>query len=242
MNSYKLTYKSFGNRAILIEWPVKIDKKILKNVILFKNKILKYNPKVVLEVIIGYNSLTIVYLNTIKNIYSEFSVLKSIYLSGFSQIKTKNFRWLIPVCYDKKFGIDLQEISQKNGLEIDVIINLHSSQIYTVFFIGFLPGFLYLGGLDKQLFFNRKSSPRLEVKNGAVGIGGMQTGIYPSQSSGGWNIIGNSPVSFFNPKKEQPCFAKSGDEIQFYKIDIEEYEQIKKLVEEGIYELERKIL
>jgi len=237
-----LTYKSFGNRAILIEWPVKIDKKILKNVILFKNKILKYNPKVVLEVIIGYNSLTIVYLNTIKNIYSEFSVLKSIYLSGFSQIKTKNFRWLIPVCYDKKFGIDLQEISQKNGLEIDVIINLHSSQIYTVFFIGFLPGFLYLGGLDKQLFFNRKSSPRLEVKNGAVGIGGMQTGIYPSQSSGGWNIIGNSPVSFFNPKKEQPCFAKSGDEIQFYKIDIEEYEQIKKRVEAGIYELERKIL
>ena len=70
----------------------------------------------------------------------------------------------------------------------------------------------------------------------------MQTGIYPSQSSGGWNIIGNSPVSFFNPKSEQPCFAKSGDEIQFYKIDIEEYEQIKKLVEEGIYELERKIL
>ncbi len=237
-----MTYKSFGNRAILIEWPAKIDEKTLKNVILFKNKILKKNTKVILEVITGYNSLTITYKFTIKNIYSEFSVLKSIYLSDFSKIEKKNYRWKIPVCYDKKFGIDLQEISQKNKLEIDAIIHLHSSQIYTVFFIGFTPGFLYLGGLDKRLFFDRKSTPRLDIKKGAVGIGGMQTGIYPSQSSGGWNIIGNSPISFFNPKSEEPCFAKSGDQIQFYKIDCEEYSQIKSLVESGFYKLEREIL
>ncbi len=237
-----MTYKSFGNRAILIEWPAEIDKKTLKNVILFKNKILNHNLKSILEVIIGYNSLTIIYIYTIKNIYSEFSALKSIYFSDISQIKVKNYRWRVPVCYDKKFGIDLQEISQKNGLEIDAIIALHFSQIYTVFFIGFLPGFLYLGGLDKQLFFDRKSTPRLDVKKGSVGIGGMQTGIYPSQSSGGWNIIGNSPISFFNPKCEQPCFAKSGDEIQFYKIQFEEYMQIKNRVETGSYKLERKIL
>ena len=237
-----MTYKSFGNRAILIEWPAKIDEKTLKNVILFKNKILNKNLKSILEVISGYNSLTIIYTSTIKNIYSEFSALKSIYFSDFSQITTNNYRWKIPVNYDEKFGIDLQEISQKKGLEIDAIINLHFSQIYTVFFIGFLPGFLYLGGLDKQLFFDRKSTPRLNIKKGAVGIGGMQTGIYPSQSSGGWNIIGNSPVSFFNPKCEQPCFAKSGDEIQFYKIDIGEYKRIKNLVEIGSYKLERKIL
>lgn len=235
-----MTYKSFGNRAILIEWPAKIDKKILKNVILFKNKILNHDIKSILEVIIGYNSLTITYVYTIENIYSEFLALKSIYFSDSPQISVNNFHWRIPVCYDEKFGIDLQEISQKNELEIDAITDLHCDQIYTVFFIGFLPGFLYLGGLDKRLFFDRKSTPRLDVKKGAVGIGGMQTGIYPSQSSGGWNIIGNSPISFFNPKSEEPCFAKSGDEIQFYKIELEEYNQIKKQVEIGSYELERK--
>ena len=97
----------------------------------------------------------------------------------------------------RSFGIDLDEIAQKKKLSIDEIIELHTTPKYQVFSIGFLPGFLYLGGLDKRLHFDRKSVPRLAVKKGAVGIGGMQTGIYPKTSPGGWHIIGNSPVIFF---------------------------------------------
>lgn len=236
-----MTYKSFGNRAILIEWPIKIDKNILKDVILFKNKITNINTKLIVEVISTYNSLTIIYISTIDNIYSEFSILKSIYNDTFSLNTVKKYRWKIPVCYDKKFGIDLLEISTKNELKIDAIINLHSTPIYTVFFIGFLPGFLYLGGLDNQLSIDRKPTPRLTVKKGSVGIAGSQTGIYPSQSSGGWNIIGNSPISFFNPRNEYPCFAKSGDEIQFYKIDIKKHLEIKTEVASGFYKLEKEV-
>ena len=242
MISYKLTYKAFGNRAIIIEWPAKIDKNILKNVILFKNSILKNNTKVIVEVINTYNSLTIIYQSTIENIYTEILALKSIYKSDFPQTHIKNYRWGIPVCYDKKFGIDLSEISQKNGLEIDAIIKLHSSPIYTVFFVGFLPGFLYLGGLENQLNLDRKSNPRLTVKKGSVGIAGSQTGIYPMASSGGWNIIGNSPISFFNLKNKNPCFAKSGDEIQFYRISIKEHQQIKTQEEIGFYQIEKKLI
>lgn len=236
MNAYKLTYKLFGDCAVLIEWPSKIDENIIKDVLLFKNKILKNNIISIVEMISSYSSLTICYT---KNITEEISVLETIYTSTFSLPLVENYRWKIPVCYDEKFGIDLHELSQKKELETEAIIKLHFTPIYTIFFIGFLPGFLYLGGLDSRLNFDRKSNPRLSVKKGSVGIAGPQTGIYPSESSGGWNIIGNSPIPFFNPKNEEPCFAKAGDEIQFYNINLKEYQQIKIQVEIGCYILEK---
>ncbi len=242
MSTYNLTYKPYGNHAILIEWPSKIDDNILKNVIFFKNNILKNNIKVIVDIINTYNSLTIIYHSTIKKIYNEISTLKSIYKDTSSQFELRNYYWKIPVCYDLKFGLDLEEISAKKGMDIDSIIDLHSGTIYTVYFIGFLPGFLYLGGLDKGLDFDRKSTPRLLVEKGSVGIGGSQTGVYPQSSSGGWNIIGRSPISFFDPDKKEPCFAKSGDKVKFVPVDLDEYQQIETQIKIGYYQLEKELL
>jgi inhibitor of KinA len=147
--------------------------------------------------------------------------------------------WQIPVCYNDEFGIDLEFVSKQKSLTKTQIIQRHSQVNYRVFFIGFLPGFLYLGGLDKSLHIPRKSSPRLAVKKGAVAIGGSQTGIYPGVSPGGWNIIGNSPISFFDVTKEQPCFAKAGDFIQFKSVSIEEYRDIKEQVIRGVYKIQQ---
>ena len=107
-----------------------------------------------------------------------------------------------------------------------------------IYFIGFLPGFLYLGGLDERLFTPRKSTPRLRIEKGAVAIGGKQTGIYPQESPGGWNIIGNSPIQFFDNSKNTPCFAKAGDKLQFYSITLKEHHDIKVLVDAGVFQLE----
>ena len=165
-------------------------------------------------------------------------MLERLFLLESIQLHTKTKRcWEIPVCYDKTFGIDLDEIAQKKRLTIQEIIQLHTSQKYEVFSIGFLPGFLYLGGLDKRLHFDRKSVPRLAVKKGAVGIGGMQTGIYPKTSPGGWQIIGNSPVKFFDVTSEKPCFAKAGDFIKFVPISLEEHQQISEAILKGNYNL-----
>lgn len=237
-----MTYKPFGDRAILIEWPAKIDENTLKSVLNYKNAIKKNSIKVIVDVISAYNSLTIFYDTTIDNIDSEILALKSIYNKQISLKLTKYHLWKLPVCYDQQFGLDLKEISQKNKLPIDRIIELHSSQIYTVYFIGFLPGFLYLGGLDKKLFFKRKSNPRLSVEKGAVGIGGLQTGVYPQESAGGWNIIGNSPIQFFDRKKEQPCFAQPGDKIKFIPVDIETYNEVAYLVGYKRYHIEREVI
>lgn len=236
-----MTYKPYGNHAILIEWPSKIDRNTLKNITFFKNEILQNDIKVIVDIINTYSSLTVIYKYTIKNIYNEILTLKSIYKSTFSQFETKNYCWKIPVCYDLKFGLDLKEISAKKEIDIDSIISMHSTVIYTVYFIGFLPGFLYLGGLDKKLNFDRKSNPRLVIEKGSVGIGGSQTGIYPQNSAGGWNIIGKSPISFFDTTKNEPCFAKSGDKVKFMPISLDKYQQIETQVKIEYYQLEKEL-
>lgn len=242
MNAFKLTYKPFGERALLIEWPQKIDAKMLENVLSFKESVKNHYIKEGVYINSAYNSLLISYKHTIENIYNEISILKELYLEQESKFKTKIKRWKIPVCYDALFGIDLGEISIQNNITKEAVIGLHSNTIYTVFFIGFLPGFLYLGGLDEKLHIPRKMSPRLKVEKGSVAIGGSQTGVYPSESPGGWNIIGNTPINFFDTSKSRPCFAKAGDEIQFIPVTIEEHIDIMILVESGVYQIESEVI
>ncbi|APZ46349.1 allophanate hydrolase [Polaribacter reichenbachii] len=233
----KITYKSFGANAILIEWQSIIDDKILEDILLFKEKITSTEKTEIVDIIQAYNSLTVVYKNYISNFNDEVHQLKQVYKSILKEGKENNFQWEIPVCYDVEFGIDLEEISQKSNLEIDEIIQLHSSALYKIYFIGFLPGFLYLGGLDSKIYFDRKPNPRLNVPKGAVGIGGKQTGVYPNNSAGGWNIIGKTPVDFFDVEKENPCFAKAGDFIKFKSISLDEFYQLEKEVQEKTYQL-----
>ncbi|WP_298238114.1 5-oxoprolinase subunit PxpB [uncultured Algibacter sp.] len=239
---YELTYKPFGEHSILIEWPSIIDKDILLDIISFKEIIKKNNIKVVIEVRISYNSLLVIYELNEFVLESSVQELKNIYASFREQIKPIFRQWKIPVCYDDQFAIDLDEMSLEKNMSKSDIIKRHSSAIYTVYFIGFLPGFLYLGGLDKTLYTPRKATPRLKIEKGTVAIGGKQTGVYPSESPGGWNIIGNSPIEFFNAQSEIPCFAKSGDRIKFNSVSLKEYQNIKSLVEAGVYQLESEMI
>lgn len=234
---YKPTYKLFGKQAILIEWQAIIDEEILNDILLFKNKIATKKEGFYTDIIIGYNSLTIKYKQEISDFYKEVEDLKSFYKTKGASNKTENFIWEIPVCYDVQFGIDLEQMAIKSKLSIEEIIQLHSEKSYTVFFIGFLPGFLYLGGLDEQLFFDRKQNPRFKVAKGSVAIGGKQTGIYPSESAGGWNIIGLTPVNFFDINSENPCFSKAGDKIKFNPISLDEFYQIEKKIVEKKYKI-----
>ena len=228
--SYKTTYKSYGEKAILIEWKSVICENILTDIITFKDKISAKKKNELEDCIVGYNSLTVKYKSPLIDVFLEIEKLKAFYKNQVIKDQTINYTWSIPVCYDEQFGIDLQEISEKLKLPQEEIVQRHFNTIYTVFFIGFLPGFLYLGGLHEKLAFDRKPIPRLLVEKGSVAIGGSQTGIYPSSNAGGWNIIGKTPVSFFDINQTSPCFAKSGDKIKFYPVTLSEYYKMKKKV------------
>lgn len=241
MNLYKLKYKPLGSIAVLIEWPKEIHTDILRNISLFRHKIHVDIGEYVLETVPAYNSLT-VFFNTEKIKYSSMvKDLKEIYASKDQKLLTASRIWKIPVCYDDEFGIDLGTLAKAKKMSKEQIIALHCEPNYDVYFIGFLPGFLYLGGLHKELEFPRKDKPRLKIKQGDVALAGNQTGIYPRESPGGWNIIGNSPLCFFDAEAFPPCFAVLGDKVKFEPIDKEKYHLIKQQVDTGKYTLESEI-
>ena len=237
---FQLTYKLFGRSAILVEWPANISQEIIQDIISFERQVKEIDA--ILDTIIAYNSLLIRYQNPIIDKELTISQLKKIYAASSYLIKQDQFLWQIPVCYDVSFGIDLEEIANKKKCSVAEIIRLHTEGDYLVYFIGFQPGFLYLGGLHQTLHVSRKSNPRLRVDKGSVAIGGIQTGIYPQNSSGGWNIIGKSPLNFFDINASEPCFAKPGDRIQFVAVDIHTFYQIEIEVANQKFRIKKSVL
>ena len=229
--------KPMGDRAILIDFEPEISEETLKTLLNIK-KIIEYElVEEKVEVINTYRSLLIVYVSTIENFYDKVSALKELITRANIGKNLNSQIYHIPVCYEPEFGLDLELISKTNNLKISDIIQLHTSPIYTVYFTGFLPGFLYLGGLDEKLQISRKSSPRMKVEKGAVGIGENQTGIYPKTSPGGWQIIGNSPVTFFDKNRIPPCIISAGDKVKFYSISKTQYSQISEEIKSKNFQL-----
>jgi inhibitor of KinA len=132
----------------------------------------------------------------------------------------------IPICYDSKFALDLDEVSHHVGLPPEKIIELHSAAGYRVNCLGFTPGFPYLSGLPPELATPRRPVPRKQVPAGSVAIGGNQAGIYPMSSPGGWNVIGRTPVRLFTPGKNPPALLCAGDSVRFRRITPKEFDEL----------------
>ncbi|HUH46684.1 MAG TPA: 5-oxoprolinase subunit PxpB [Arenibacter sp.] len=240
MNTYTISIRQFGTNAILLKWPNKVEEAILGDVLGFANY-LKENhlDTTKWELVPVYNSLTLICRDTVL----DFDRIKQQLLKWYSDkgesiLKDRQL-WRLPVCYDVEFGIDLNELSQQLGMTVEDIVTAHSKAIYTVYGIGFLPGFMYLGGVPEALEVPRKSVPRAKVLKGSVGLAGKQTGIYPQDSPGGWNLIGRCSVPMFDIKKENPCFVKVGDKVQFYPISMAEFQLHMIESEVGIYKIEK---
>ncbi|WP_439489522.1 5-oxoprolinase subunit PxpB [Algoriphagus sp.] len=135
--------------------------------------------------------------------------------------------WKIPVCYSPSTGRDLENIIVQKNINREELIFMHSQPLYRIHFFGFLPGFMYLNGLNEKLHTPRKSIPDRMVPSGSVAIGGAQTGIYPTSSPGGWHLIGQTPISTFDPAQKKPVFASIGERITFMPISEREFDRIK---------------
>lgn len=240
MKSSSIHIKPFGVHAVLIEWPNEVNEVILNKILQFEAVLQsKYLKGPDWEYVPAYNSLLVVNKEVTLKYVSFSKQLQDWYQNMGDMVPYKRYLWRLPVSYENEFGIDLEEISKQLNIETKEIIALHTSHVYTVYGIGFLPGFMYLGGLPTVLETARKVTPRMIVKKGAVGIAGKQTGIYPQESPGGWNIIGNCPVPIFDATKQEPCFVSVGDQIQFYEVSRAKYDLHKIEVEVGIYQPEK---
>lgn len=143
----------------------------------------------------------------------------------------------IPVCYGGEYGPDLNTIAEHAGLTPAEVIDIHTSADYLIYMLGFLPGFTYLGGLDERIHTPRLANPRVRIPAGSVGIGGSQTGIYPMDSPGGWQLMGMTPVKTYDPNREIPILVEAGDYIRFVAVDEQEYEKIRVQVAQGTYQV-----
>lgn len=132
----------------------------------------------------------------------------------------------IPVCYGGDHGTDLDAVAERAGLSRDEVVARHVAGDYTVAMLGFAPGFPYLLGLDPALHVPRHASPRTRVPAGSIAIGGAQTGIYPRELPGGWNLIGRTPLALFDPARERPCLLAPGDRVRFHPIDAVEFARL----------------
>ena len=142
---------------------------------------------------------------------------------------------VVPVCYGGEFGPDMANVAAHNGLSEDEVIRLHTEPDYYCYMLGFTPGFSYLGGMNEKIATPRLENPRTRIPAGSVGIAGSQTGIYPIDSPGGWQIIGRTPLKLFDPLREPPTLLDAGLWVRFESISEEAYRKIEEDVARGGY-------
>jgi len=213
----------YGDSALLINFEQKIDLEINKLVNAYFKSINKLDY--ILYQIPAYCSLTVRYDKSKTSYHDLKSKIEEIEIDQLN-LNEKSNLIEIPVCYDLRFGVDLESLSNELGLSINELVKLHTSQEYYVFMMGFLPGFPYLGKLPEKLKCKRKDTPRKRVDKGSVAIAGSQTGIYPINAPGGWQIIGRTPIEIFDASKEEGILLNMGDKVKFKSIDQEEYKEL----------------
>ena len=212
-----------GDSTIVIEFGKDIDvytNKLVQFVFsktekrLYKNLFIKDVYPTYKSLVINYDNLAIDYQALKKKIEPLIFEIIDNYDKNVSNDKVLE----IPVKYGGEFGPDLKIMSKKLNISEESIINIHSSAIYRIYMIGFMPGFPYLGGLDERISFPRLSTPRIKVPAGSVGIAGKQTGIYPFESPGGWNIIGRTELSLFDVDANPPSLLSNVSQLRFVKL------------------------
>ena len=223
----KLRFLYCGDTAITVEIGSEITTEINSKVIALYEYLKESKIKGINEVMPAYCSITIFY----DPIECDLIGLKVDIENKFQNIKNKtsNIKDVIdiPVIYGGEYGPDLEIVAKYNKLTKEDVIKIHSMETYLVYMIGFTPGFPYLGGMNSKISTPRLNVPRKRILSGSVGIAGNQTGIYPLESPGGWNIIGQTPMELFKPNSDSPVLLTPGNYVRFKPIEEKVYIEFK---------------
>lgn len=227
-----------GDQALLCEFRNSIDEDTNNQVQRLATQIRESKIKGVEELLPTYRSLLVFYDKN-KTSYSKVAKkLQKLEDVALENKKIEKKIRVVPCCYEGEFGPDLIDMSKVLDLSPKEIIEIHQSSIYKIYMLGFLPGFVYLGGLDKRIHIPRLETPRTKIPARSVGIGGNQTGVYPMESPGGWRLIGRTPLDFYNPQKNPPVLCAAGEYIKFQAVSEKEYVDILIDVKRGRYKEE----
>lgn len=216
----------FGDSGFLVKYPVETYSETVTNHIHSVINLLKEQPSWE-ELVPGYNSLLAYFCPDNFPPSKALAALHSA-LEATAKSKSAKSRLVeIPVCYGGEFGPDINTIQASSGLSAEDVIKLHTTPVYAVCMMGFVPGFTFMSAAPEPLHHSRHETPRSMVPAGSVGIAGWQTGIYGIESPGGWQLIGRTPLSIFDPERKDPFLLAAGDRVKFLPIPANDFETFK---------------
>lgn len=218
-----ISFSPLGDQAIVIEFGNEINEQTEQQVRKVSALLESRPPEWMIEFIPAFTTVSIFY-NPILAPYDLVKTQLAHLLTQLGEVPSVHSRTIeIPVCYGDEFGPDLEFVAQYNQLTPREVIDIHTAGTYSVHMIGFAPGFPFIGGMSEKIAAPRRESPRLRIPERTVGIAGMQTGVYPIETPGGWQLIGRTPLRLFRPEHDIPSLLRAGDKVIFREISQQDY-------------------
>ncbi|MHA4895844.1 5-oxoprolinase subunit PxpB [Pedobacter sp. PWIIR3] len=221
----RVKHYPLGDSAIVIQFDDAIDPKVNEQICSICAWLDEYTFEGFVEYVPAYTTITIYYQPWVVQYAELLDMVQEMLVDITAEPPelAEKRAIEIPVVYGGVYGEDLDFVASNAGLTCEEVVSIHTKGEYLVYMIGFAPGFPYLGGLDLRLGTPRKPTPQAFIPAGSVGIAGTQTGVYPIETPGGWQIIGRSPIDFFDLDNTQPSLLKAGDVVRFKAISEYEY-------------------
>jgi KipI family sensor histidine kinase inhibitor len=210
-----------GDSAWLIELPERIDAAVNARAVQIA-RLVEAAGLPVTDVVVGYRSV-MVYIDPLAPDAGVETRLRGIAATESTDERAAGAHLNVPVCYDGSYGPDLADVAAFGKCSVDEVIALHLGLEYRVFVVGFVPGFAYMAAVDPRIAAPRRASPRLKVPPGSVAVAAGQTGVYPAETPGGWNLVGRCPVKPYDANRAEPFLFHPGDRVRFQRISEPEY-------------------
>jgi KipI family sensor histidine kinase inhibitor len=217
---------SAGDSALVAEFEERIDPAVNARVVSLAAALDRAHIVGIRDVVPTYRSVTVYFDPQCADRDALVSHIKELSMRSVGGTDVESRAHRVPVCYGGDLGPDLEAVARFAGLSVAGVVLAHTGRTYRVFMLGFLPGFAYMGPVDDRIAAPRQTHPRTRVPGGSVGVAGVQTGIYPCETPGGWQIVGRTPLRTFDATRAEPALLRPGDTVQFHAVVRSEFDRL----------------
>ena len=221
-----------GDTALVVEFGTEVDRHVSALVLALAARVEAAKIAGIVETVPTFRSLMVHY-DPLHLGVADLKRQLAPMLDGLEASEQAGRQWRLPACYDASFALDLGEVAERTGLTSDQVVRAHSSTMFHVYMLGFLPGFPYMGDLPAELALPRRENPRIKVPKGAISIAMRMSAIYTLESPGGWHVLASTPAPLWDQRRDHPVLLAAGDKVSFEPIGVGDYASLLARAERG---------